>query len=146
MPFSMTALIVPAVPSGLRVKVESPVAETVYISFCTTSVVSPTLLTKSPVSSNVGTLISLKPNCSAASLATRSTVCHLYICAGVISCVPFGLFTVKAIVLRPFIKCSFNYYTTSSAQLQAPNSSIYVCLKQSSPWGKKSLISLWQAV
>ena len=60
-PFSIYALTTPAVPSGLSVILLPPLSSKVYISFCTTSVVSPTPLWKSSVFSKTGTLISLKP-------------------------------------------------------------------------------------
>ncbi len=49
-----------AVPSGRSVMERPPLSSNVYISFCTTSVVSPTPRTKSSVCSNVGKRISRK--------------------------------------------------------------------------------------
>ena len=67
----------PAVPSGRRVIERLPLSKKVYISFCTTSVVSPTERLKSSVCSKVGTRISWKPYSRAISIARPSTYCHL---------------------------------------------------------------------
>ena len=94
--------MVPEVPSGRSVNSVS-LAFTVYISFWTTSVVSPTERRKRSVFSNVGTLISEKPKLSAISLATFSTVCHLYTSFGRTSSVPFGRLILTAIYKLSFL-------------------------------------------
>ena len=53
-PCSMALRSVPAVPSGRRVMERPPLSSKVYISFCTTSVVSPTDRLNSSVCSKVG--------------------------------------------------------------------------------------------
>ena len=88
--------IVPAVPSGRRVNSVS-FALTVYISFCTTSVVSPTDRRNKSVLSKVGIRISWKPKHFAVSRATCSTVYHLEIFSGVMSSVPCGRVILSAI-------------------------------------------------
>ena len=57
---SMNMRATPAVPSGFKVTERSPLSVKVYISFWTTSVVSPTLRRKSSVCSNTGVRVSLK--------------------------------------------------------------------------------------
>lgn len=65
----------PAVPSGRRVIERPPLSRKVYISFCTTSVVSPTPRENSSVCSNTGVRISLKPKRAAISSSVfRETV------------------------------------------------------------------------
>ena len=54
----MKARTAPAVPSGLRVMERWPLSSKVYISFCTTSVVSPTPRWNSSVCSKMGVRIS----------------------------------------------------------------------------------------
>ena len=71
--FSIKLLATPAVPSGFKVILLSPLSKKVYISLLTTSVVSPTPLKKSSVCSNVGVRISFKQYKSAISLAVFST-------------------------------------------------------------------------
>ena len=60
-PCSTNMRTVPAVPSGFSVMLRPPLSLKVYISFCTTSVVSPTERRKSSVCSMTGVRISLKP-------------------------------------------------------------------------------------
>ena len=54
----MKARATPAVPSGLRVMERPPLSSKVYISFCTTSVPSPTPRANNSVCSNIGVRIS----------------------------------------------------------------------------------------
>ena len=54
----MSARTAPEVPSGLRVMERLPLSLNVYISFCTTSVVSPTPRWNSSVCSKMGVRIS----------------------------------------------------------------------------------------
>ena len=55
---SMNARTAPAVPSGFSVMERLPLSSKVYISFCTTSVVSPTPRWNSSVCSKMGVRIS----------------------------------------------------------------------------------------
>ena len=60
-PCSKTARAAPAVPSGRNVMERPPLSSKVYISFCTTSVVSPTDRWNRFVCSNTGVRTSRKP-------------------------------------------------------------------------------------
>ena len=57
----MKARATPAVPSGRRVMLSSPRSVKLYISFDTTSEVSPRVRAKTSVNSKIGVWISLKP-------------------------------------------------------------------------------------
>ncbi len=80
----------PAVPSGRRVTLRSPLSVKVYISFCTTSVVSPTERSNNSVCSKVGMRISRKPYRRAVDSRVDSRCCHLGVSAGRMSLVPRG--------------------------------------------------------
>ncbi len=68
----------------------SPLSVKVYISFWTTSVVSPTERVNSSVCSKVGMRISRKPKSSAVSRRVFSRYCHLGVSPGRMSLVPLG--------------------------------------------------------
>ena len=93
----------PAVPSGRRVIERPALSLKVYISFCTTSVVSPTERLNSSVCSKVGMRISPKPHSAATSRAVSSRYCHLPLAGGSTSCVPRGAFVRYAIAFPPQI-------------------------------------------
>ena len=76
-PFSMNERTTPAVPSGFKVMLRSPLSRKVYISLLTMSVVSPTPRRNSSVCSKTGVRISFKLYRAAILRAVSSTKCHL---------------------------------------------------------------------
>ena len=86
----MKARVAPAVPSGFRVMERPPLSLKVYISFCTTSVVSPTPRWNSSVCSNMGVRISRYPARAQMRRMVSSMLCQRYAFAGSISWVPLG--------------------------------------------------------
>ena len=90
--FSKYARTADAVFSGRKVKLEPPSSPVVkvYISFCTTSVVSPIPRKNNLVSSKAGVRISLNPYTLQILRIRCSILCQCIICSGKKSCVPLG--------------------------------------------------------
>src|SRR5215212_440553 len=100
MPCSMYARQTGAVPSGRRVIERPPLSSKVYISFCTTSVDSPTPRANSSVASNVGVSMRRYPAAPRMRRAASSTASRRVASSGSTSYVPRGAWTFALMAAR----------------------------------------------
>ena len=114
----MTALRIPAVASGRRVRSWPFLSSKVYISFSTMSVCSPIPRAKTSVLSSMGVLISSRPQPSNIRLAVSSILCRFLASSGSMSLNPFTAFRVT------FVSFSTSYLGAILMAQTAPSAKI----------------------